>query len=76
VGIIRLDTGAVAGYDDRIANLPGYTAGACNLIRAANQTNRVVTWGGKSDVSALAGKPVRLRFQWRDCDLYTFPFRR
>jgi len=35
---------------------------------------RVVTWKGKSNVAALAGQPVRVRFVMRDADLYSFRF--
>ena len=35
---------------------------------------RTVTWKGGADVSALAGRPVRLRFQLKDADLYSFRF--
>jgi len=31
-----------------------------------------VSWGGKTDVSALAGQPVRLRVRLKDADLYSF----
>jgi len=48
----------------------------CDLIHTTNDINRVVTWGGKSDVSELAGKPIRLRFYLRNCDLYAFQFRK
>lgn len=34
-----------------------------------------VTWEGKSDLSRLAGKAVRLRFVLRDADLYSLRFR-
>ena len=76
VGIVKADTGTIAGYDENGADLPAYTAEDCDLIHTTNEINRVVTWSGKSDVSALAGKPVRLRFYLRDCDLYAFQFRR
>ena len=36
---------------------------------------RAATWKGKSDVSSLAGKPVRLRFVMSDADLYSFRFK-
>ncbi|HEO71437.1 MAG TPA: hypothetical protein ENN80_09245 [Candidatus Hydrogenedentes bacterium] len=36
---------------------------------------RVVSWQGDTDLSALAGKPVRLRFVMRDADLYSLRFR-
>lgn len=35
---------------------------------------RVVTWGNKSDVSALAGRPIRLRMALRDADIYSLRF--
>jgi len=31
-------------------------------------------WQGSTDVSSLAGKPVRLRFVMRDAKLYSFQF--
>ena len=33
-----------------------------------------VAWEGETDVSGLAGKPVRLRFALMDADLYAFKF--
>lgn len=35
---------------------------------------RVVTWTNGPDVSALAGRPARLRFRLKDADLYSFRF--
>jgi hypothetical protein len=35
---------------------------------------RVVTWKQGSDLSKLAGTPVRLRFTLSDADLYSFQF--
>jgi len=35
---------------------------------------RVVTWKGGSDVSKLAGRPIRLRFVLKDADLYALQF--
>jgi len=34
-----------------------------------------VSWDGASDVSRLAGKPVRLRFLLKDADVFSFRFR-
>lgn len=31
-------------------------------------------WNGKGDVGSLAGKPVRLRFEFRETDLFAFRF--
>ena len=35
---------------------------------------RVVTWKNGADVGSLAGKPIRLRFELKDADLYSFRF--
>jgi hypothetical protein len=55
--------------------LDGYRIEDCDLIHTANEINRVVSWNGKSDVSAIAGKPVRLHIEIRDADLYAFQFK-
>ena len=40
-----------------------------------DSVDEVVKWKGGSDVSALAGKPVRLRFRLKDADIYSFLLR-
>ncbi|MGD9496318.1 MAG: hypothetical protein AB7Y46_08405 [Armatimonadota bacterium] len=39
-----------------------------------NELAHEVTWRGSTDVSALAGRPVRLRVQLQDADLYSIRF--
>lgn len=39
-----------------------------------NEIDRVVSWKGGSDLSALAGQPVRLCFVMHDADLYALSF--
>jgi hypothetical protein len=53
--------------------LPGHDLAACDEIRG-NHVARAVTWQGQPDVSALAGRPIRLRFALRACQLYAFQF--
>ena len=53
--------------------IPGFTLDDCNRI-LFNDTAHTVKWAGKSDVSSLAGKPVRLRIQMRSAKLYAFQF--
>ncbi len=54
--------------------LPGYSlADADELF--GDSVDQTVTWKEKSDVSALAGKVVRLKFQLHDGDLYAFQFK-
>ncbi|HEX4142861.1 MAG TPA: hypothetical protein VHY91_04865 [Pirellulales bacterium] len=53
--------------------IPGYSLDdARELI--GNETERVYAWKTSDDVSALAGRPVRLRFVLRDADLFSFQF--
>jgi hypothetical protein len=55
--------------------VPGFAlADAVETI--GNETDRVVRWKAGSDVGALAGKPVRLRFVMKDARLYSFQFRK
>ena len=37
--------------------------------------DQVVRWKYGSDLSAFAGKPVRLRFRLKDADVYSLRFR-
>jgi len=39
-----------------------------------NSVQLPVTWGTNTDVAALAGKPIKIRFLMRDCKLYAFQF--
>jgi len=55
------------------AVVPGFAANDCDVIRA-NATHRVVTWHGRDDVSALAGKPVRVMLKLGDGEVYSFGF--
>ncbi len=54
--------------------IPGFTLAECDVIHTANEINRVVRWKGNSSLASLAGGPVRLRFVFRDADLYAFQF--
>ncbi|MCA9437901.1 MAG: hypothetical protein KC978_19100, partial [Candidatus Omnitrophica bacterium] len=54
--------------------IPGFTLEDADKIMG-NDLAHTVTWGGKSDVSSLAGKPVRLHIDSRSTKLYAFQFR-
>jgi hypothetical protein len=41
---------------------------------SGNFIDHICTWNGRSDVSALAGKSVQLRFVMWDAKLYAFQF--
>ncbi len=60
--------------DESGAPLPGYTlADSRELI--GDEVQRLHGWKGGQDVSALRHKPVRLRFQLKDADLFAYRFR-
>ena len=69
-GIVRVELLDINGIP-----LEGYRMEDCDRIHTANEINREVSWGGRSDVSIFAGKPVRLRFEIRDADIYAFQFK-
>lgn len=56
------------------APIEGFTTADCDDV-IGDDVDRRVSWKGNSDVSALAGKPVRLEFTMSDADLYSFQFR-
>ena len=53
--------------------LPGFALADCHEV-FGDTVDRVVTWKGGGDVGSLAGKPVRLRFELKDADLYSLQF--
>lgn len=53
--------------------LPGFSLADCQE-QIGNELERVVNWKGGSDLSALAGKPVHLRFVLKDADVFAFRF--
>lgn len=53
--------------------IPGFTLEDCDAIRG-DAIAGIVSWKESSDVSSLAGKPVRLRFVMNEADLYSLRF--
>lgn len=75
---LNVDTGAggivqVEIQDQSGRPLDGFTAADADEING-NYLRVAASWRGRSDVSALAGQPVRLRFIMRDARLYSFQF--
>lgn len=54
--------------------IEGFSLDQCSPI-FGDSIKRKVTWSGSTDVSRLAGQPVRLRFVLKDADLYSWRFR-
>jgi len=78
--VLNFSTSA-AGYvkveirDEAGKPFPGYDIESADEI-IGDAVERVVTWRDESDVSALSGKVIRLRFVMKDADLYSIRFRR
>lgn len=53
--------------------VPGFTLDDCDGIRG-DAISETVSWQEKTDVSALAGRPVRLRFVMNEADVYSLRF--
>ncbi len=53
--------------------LPGFALDDCQEI-IGNEIDRVVMWKTGSDLSSVAGQPIRLRFVLSDADLYALQF--
>ena len=69
VGSVRVEL-----QDESGATLPGFALADCPAIYG-DAIEEVVTWNAGSDVSAIAGKPIRLRFAMTDADLSSIRFR-
>ena len=67
-GSVRVEIQDEAGQP-----VPGFTL-ADSPVLFGNTVRHVVAWKGGADVGALAGKPVRLRFELKDADLYSMQF--
>jgi hypothetical protein len=55
-------------------SLPGFTL-ADSLETIGNELDRAIQWKAGSDVSSLAGKPVRLKFVLKDADVFSLRFK-
>jgi hypothetical protein len=67
-GSVRVEIRDTAGNP-----VSGYTLDDAEEI-VGDSIERPVEWKGGCDISALAGKPIRLRFVMKDADLYAIKF--
>ena len=72
-GDILVRGASVEIQEPKGAAIAGYALADCPDV-FGDAIERVVAWKNGADVSALAGRPVRLRFRLRDADLYSFRF--
>ena len=68
-GDIRVELQDANGH-----TLDGFGMDNCDEV-FGDDLERTVAWNGATDVSSLAGQPVRLRFALRDADLYSLQFK-
>lgn len=54
--------------------IPGFALDDCP-VAYGDEIEHVVRWNGGTDVSALTGKPVRVKFEIKDADVYSIRFR-
>lgn len=67
-GSVRVEIQDAAGQ-----RIPGYTLADCPEV-VGDEIERTVSWKRGTDLSRLAGQPVRLRFVMKDADLFSFRF--
>ncbi len=68
LGSLRVELQDAAGKP-----MTGYTINDC-LDHYGDSVQQTIAWKKGTDISTLAGKPVRLKFVLKDADLYSFQF--
>ena len=53
--------------------LDGFRFDDCDWL-VGDEISRLVSWKGSTDLSGIAGQPVRLRFVLNDADVFSFRF--
>ena len=67
-GLLRVE------LQDQTGNpIPGFALEECPAV-IGDRIDATITWKGGSNLSKLAGKPVRMRLFMRDADVYSFRF--
>ncbi|MCP5518654.1 MAG: hypothetical protein H7A45_15495 [Verrucomicrobiales bacterium] len=77
--VLNVSTSAAGGVRVELQDadgkpLPGHSLAESREV-IGDAIERVVAWSGGRDLSAFAGRPVRLRFVMRDADIYSLRFR-
>ena len=77
--IINYATSAAGGVRVEIQDREGKPLPGFRLVDSrelfGDSVEQEVSWDGGPDVSAIQGRPVRLRFVMKEADLYSFQFR-
>lgn len=69
-GVVRVELQDIGGKP-----IAGFSRHDCDEL-FGDTIDRSVTWRGSADVAAVAGRPVRLLFELRDADVYSYRFQR
>jgi hypothetical protein len=64
----------VAITDEDGKAFPGFDLDDCDRIKG-DLIQKTITWKGNNNVTALAGRTVRLKFQMQNAKLYAFEFK-
>ncbi len=77
--VLNFSTGAAGSIRVELQNegghpIEGFGLDDCHEVWG-DDLARTVKWGETTDVSSLAGQPLRLRFLLKDADLYSMQFR-
>ena len=67
-GTVRVEIQDVSGQP-----LPGFSLADCEPLYG-DALEQIVVWKNRPSLEPLAGRPVRLRFEVRDADLYSYHF--
>ena len=78
--ILNVSTSVAGGVRVELQDLagkpmPGFALTDCDVVYG-DDLQRVVTWNGNAVTAALAGQPVKLRFEVRDADVFAFQFQK
>src|SRR5204863_6734790 len=75
---LNFATSAAGGIHIEIQDVAGKPLNGFSLNDSreliGNEIERHASWKGGDDVSAMSGKPIRLRFILKDADLYAIKF--
>lgn len=53
--------------------IPGFALDNCPYY-FGDSVSKTISWGGDAKLASLVGKPVQIRFELKDADLYSFRF--
>lgn len=75
---LNFSSSAAGGIRVELCDLEGRPIPGCSLDDCVpifgDTVARTIAWKQGSDLSSLAGRPVRLRFELKDADLFSFRF--